>query len=214
MKLEPIRDDESDRNLFEQMFCDPIHMKDLGGAQPREKVRLMHRISRYHCHSLNSIQVGSILAKQVSCMEQGKGWIYRIVPEEEDLKASCDGLTYNLEDRATLSKGVGTVCIWEGYWEERSVPIVEMGWGVVPRYQGRGFATQAVRLLLQMVERDKERRWGTVIHAFTSLNNAPSNSLCRKCRFGLVGESIVDYDGRPLISNHYEYDVKYCVDVL
>jgi len=42
MKLEPIRDDESDRDLFEQMFCDPIHMKDLGGAQPREKVRLMH----------------------------------------------------------------------------------------------------------------------------------------------------------------------------
>jgi hypothetical protein len=42
MKLEPIRDDESDRDLFEQMFCDPIHMKDLGGAQPREKVGLMH----------------------------------------------------------------------------------------------------------------------------------------------------------------------------
>jgi len=40
MKLEPIRDDESDRDLFERMFCDPIHMKDLGGPQPREKVRL------------------------------------------------------------------------------------------------------------------------------------------------------------------------------
>jgi len=45
MKLEPICDDESDRDLFERMFCDPIHMKDLGGAQPREKVRLMHLIA-------------------------------------------------------------------------------------------------------------------------------------------------------------------------
>lgn len=139
-------------------------------------------------------------------MEQGKGWIYRIVPEEEDLKALVD---CNSEERVSLSRGVGTVCVWEGYWEEHSIPIVEMGWGVVPRYQGRGFATHAVRLLLQMVEQDTERRWGTVIHAFTSLNNAPSNSLCRKCSFRLVGESTVDYDGFPLISNHYEYDVKY-----
>lgn len=218
MKLEPICDDESDRDLFERMFCDPIHMKDLGGAQPLEKVRLMHLIAVSLVHltllllgmsfisSPPSFQVGSILAKQVSCMEQGKGWIYRIVPEEEDLKALVD---CNPEERATFSKGVGTVCVWEGYWEEHSVPIVEMGWGVVPRYQGRGFGTQAVRLLLQMVEHDTERRWGSAIHAFTSLNNAPSNSLCRKCSFRLVGESTVDYEGCPLISNHYEYDVKY-----
>lgn len=38
MKLVPIND--QDLLLFESMFCDPIHMLDLGGVQPKEKVRL------------------------------------------------------------------------------------------------------------------------------------------------------------------------------
>ena len=137
-------------------------------------------------------------------MSSGKGWVYKIVPEEDDL-----GVGYSAEDMVLLANGVGTVCIWEGYWEQHSLPIVEMGWGVLPKYQGRGFATQAVRLLLQLVEQDSDRRWGTVIHAFTSLDNGPSNSLCRRCNFRCMGESAVDYDGRPLVTNHYEYDVMY-----
>jgi len=100
-------------------------------------------------------------------MEKGDGWIYKIVPEEGDLEVDCIP-----DDRTALAKGVGTVCIWEGYWEEHSVRIVEMGWGVVPKYQGRGFASLAVRLLLQMVERDTDQRWAlsyTPLHHWTTL---------------------------------------------
>jgi hypothetical protein len=36
MKLVPVSKD--DLALYESMFCDPVHMADLGGVQPREKV--------------------------------------------------------------------------------------------------------------------------------------------------------------------------------
>ena len=42
MKLVPVSTD--DLTLFESMFCDPKHMADLGGVQPREKVRISNKI--------------------------------------------------------------------------------------------------------------------------------------------------------------------------
>jgi RimJ/RimL family protein N-acetyltransferase len=78
--------------------------------------------------------------------------------------------------------------------------ISEAGWSVLPEHQGRGYASGALRLLLQRAREDS--RWGA-IHAFPGVTNGPSNALCRKFGFALVGEETVDYGGRSLRCNHW-----------
>lgn len=93
---------------------------------------------------------------------------------------------------------VGTIGVWASEWEQE--PISETGWMVLPEHQGKGFASAALALLL---ERERaERRWGD-IHAFPGATNAPSNALCRKFGFELVGEGDADYAGRHFPVNHW-----------
>lgn len=123
--------------------------------------------------------------------------MFKVVPEQEDLPA--DG-SLTLEQ---VSKGVGTVNMWEGSWEDK--PATEMGWGIAPAFQGHKFGTKAVKLLLEMAV--ESGRWGTV-HVFTSTTNIPSNKLCKACGFVSQGEEKVDYDGRDLFTTHYTYDTQ------
>lgn len=127
-------------------------------------------------------------------MTSGKGWVYKVVPEEEDLPE--DG-SLTLE---AVSRGVGTVNIWSGSWNDQ--PVTEMGWGIAPTFQGRGFGTKAVSLVLSMAVADG--RWGP-IHVFTSTTNKASIAMCKACGFVLKGEETVDYDGRELHTNHYVF---------
>ena len=133
-------------------------------------------------------------------METNKGWVYKIIPEEEDLIGKC-----TVFSKEELLLGVGTVCIWEGFWEEHNQSIIEIGWGVAPKYQGNGFGSTAVQLILTLAKQDPSNKWGSTIHAFTKTTNIASNRLCEKCGFVFVGESDIDYSGRLLKSNHYEY---------
>lgn len=127
-------------------------------------------------------------------MTSGKGWLYKVVPEHEDL----EGISLTLEE---VSKGVGTVSIWQGDWKDQ--PVTEMGWGIAPPFQGNKFAKKAVTLLLDMAVADG--RWGT-IHVFTSTTNTASVALCKSCGFEYQGEETVDYDGRDLVTYHYTYE--------
>lgn len=176
MKLVPIS--LSDLPLYEKSFGDPVYMAELGGIQPPDKIP-------------------GILARQVACNEKDSGWVLKMVPTEEDVEEG------ELDRDPELSLGVGTVCVWGG--EFQGEPCTEMGWGVITKYQNRGFATKGVRLML---EKAKENgRWG-MIHVFTSTTNVASNAMCRTLGFELLGETDIDYDGRPLHSNHYQYDAR------
>lgn len=127
-------------------------------------------------------------------MESDRGWVYKIVPEAEDIAGS----SLSEDD---VSAGVGTVGIWAGSWKDQ--PATEICWGVAPRFQGNKFGKKAVNLILQMAVKDG--RWGTV-HVFTSTTNTASNALCVSCGFVFQGEEVVDYDGRDLYTNHYTYE--------
>jgi len=83
---------------------------------------------------------------------------------------------------------VGNVNLWERDWQGR--PVYEMGWGIVPEYQGRGLATAAVTEAIE-VARSSGRR--DAIHAFPSVENPPSNAICRKCGFELIGAVPFEY---------------------
>lgn len=93
---------------------------------------------------------------------------------------------------------VGSLNLWDSEWEGE--PLSEAGWMVLPEHQGRGYATAALRLMLERAR--AERRWGD-IHAFPGATNAASNALCRKLGFELVDGGDADYAGRRFPVNHW-----------
>jgi RimJ/RimL family protein N-acetyltransferase len=97
---------------------------------------------------------------------------------------------------------VGAIGIWDS--TITGSPIHEVGWMVLPEFQGRGIASRA---LATIVERARSEPRFTRIHAFPGVTNAPSNALCRRAGFVHTEESEVEFRGRPLRVNHWELDV-------
>jgi RimJ/RimL family protein N-acetyltransferase len=95
-------------------------------------------------------------------------------------------------------EGVGTIGIWPK--ELGGTTIHETGWMVLPAQQGRGVASAALGLLLERVR--AEPRFESV-HAFPAVTNAPSNALCRKFGFSLLGAADFTYRGRTLRCHHW-----------
>jgi RimJ/RimL family protein N-acetyltransferase len=77
----------------------------------------------------------------------------------------------------------GSVTLWSH--DEDSEPVTEIGWMVLPEFQGRGLAKRAVRMLLELARDDG--RWG-LVHAFPATANSPSNGICRSLGFRFAGE--------------------------
>jgi RimJ/RimL family protein N-acetyltransferase len=102
-------------------------------------------------------------------------------------------------------EGVG----WLGYWDHEEADgslAWETGWSVRREYQGRGIATAAMRLAFEQMRHDGNRRY---VHATTTVDNAPSNALCRKLGFELVGP--IDYEyppGNAVHGNDWRFDLK------
>ena len=99
--------------------------------------------------------------------------------------------------------GAGTVCIWKHH--EAGVSINEIGWMVLPRFQGRGLASGAVRAILD--DARATGRWD-VIHAYPGVTNAPSNRICEKTGFQKLEQVDIEYAGRPLRCNHWVIDLR------
>jgi RimJ/RimL family protein N-acetyltransferase len=120
--------------------------------------------------------------RRVETVAQGDWW-FVIVPDESTAPA-------------------GTIGIWDSTWQDS--PIHEVGWMVLPAFQGRGIASGALSLLLERAR--SEPRFERV-DAFPGVTNGPSNALCRKFGFSHTEESEVEFRGRPLKVNHWELDV-------
>lgn len=75
---------------------------------------------------------------------------------------------------------------------------------ILPEFQGRGIASQAVREVLEKVR--LERMFGQ-IHAFPAVTNGPSNKICEKNGFTNLGEREFEFAGRSLRCNHWRIDL-------
>lgn len=128
------------------------------------------------------------VTRHVEATAAGEMWIFMIVPDE-----------------TVPAVVAGTVTLYSG--TDEAVPVSEIGWMVLPEFQGRGLGKAAVHGLLQQAAR--EDRWGTV-HARTSVSNAPSNGICRSLGFTFLGEQDVVYRGRTFRSNHWQIDPHAC----
>jgi RimJ/RimL family protein N-acetyltransferase len=120
----------------------------------------------------------------VQDVASGAAWIKMIVPSD---------------DQPDVVAGSVTLWTHDVYGE----PLSEIGWMVLPEFQGHGLAKLAVRRLLEMAR--EEARWGQV-HAFPAVTNAPSNGICRSLGFRLVEELEVVFAGVDLRTNHWVID--------
>ena len=97
---------------------------------------------------------------------------------------------------------VGHVCIWDH--DEDGERINEIGWMVLPEFQGRGLGRDAARAILDKARR--EHRFD-VVHAFPGATNAPSNAICRALGFERLEDKDIEFQGRPLRANHWRIDL-------
>lgn len=90
-----------------------------------------------------------------------------------------------------------------GYWEDED--RYEIGWAVIPAFQGRGLAAAAVSLALD----DAAARGGfDTMTACPGVANTPSNELARRLGFELVGEETIEYPaGTFMQANRWTYDL-------
>jgi RimJ/RimL family protein N-acetyltransferase len=93
----------------------------------------------------------------------------------------------------------GNVGYWESEWKGQKG--WEMGWFVLPEFQRRGIATAATRLAIDRIAKLNRER---LIFAFPSVDNHPSNAVCKKLGFTIAEEVKSEYppaSGRFLQSN-------------
>jgi RimJ/RimL family protein N-acetyltransferase len=101
-------------------------------------------------------------------------------------------------------EGVG----WVGFWERahRGETVYEMGWSVLPAFQGRGIAGRATALALDAARAAGGPRF---VHASPDIDNAPSNAICRKAGFELLGAFDGEYPpGTPRRLNDWRFDLR------
>jgi RimJ/RimL family protein N-acetyltransferase len=100
-------------------------------------------------------------------------------------------------------RSAGSVGYWEKTWREQEV--WEMGWSVLPEFQGQGLATKGVVAVLEYARGEGAHRFA---HAFPSVDNTPSNALCRKLGFMLLGETKFEYPpGHFMRVNDWQFNL-------
>lgn len=120
----------------------------------------------------------------------------------ERLPESGAGRIFKIVDDET-GEGVGSVGYWDKKWRDQDV--YETGWHVLPAFQGRGIAVEATRQAIARAKSDGKHRY---LHAFPSVENAPSNAICRKLGFTLLGEYDFEYPpGNWLRCNDWRLDL-------
>ena len=100
-------------------------------------------------------------------------------------------------------EGVG----WVGYWERewQGDEVYEIGWAVIPAFQGRGIAGSATREALSLARAEQDRRY---VHAYPSVENEPSNAICRKVGFTLLGAYDFEFPkGNWMRCNDWRFDL-------
>ena len=94
----------------------------------------------------------------------------------------------------TERAAAGSIGYWQKEWQGQYV--WETGWSVLPEFQGQGIATRAIAKIVEQARSERKYR---SLHAFPSVDNAPSNAICRKAGFTLQGQFDFEYPpGHPL----------------
>ena len=102
----------------------------------------------------------------------------------------------------------GAAVGWVGYWELtwRDDQVYEIGWSVLPGFQGQGIGSLAAGQAILLARADHRHRF---LHAFPSVDNEPSNAICRKLGFTLLEECEFEYPpGNFMQVNDWAIDLR------
>jgi RimJ/RimL family protein N-acetyltransferase len=100
-------------------------------------------------------------------------------------------------------EGCGSVGFWEREWRGRTV--YEVGWSVIPSFQGRGIAVAATTMVLARARESGEHRF---VHAFPAVDNPASNAICRRLGFTLLEVCRFEYPpGNWMQCNDWQFDL-------
>ena len=143
-----LRDVElADLPAYLRMRCDPVMMAGLGGPLPADG--MSDKVRR---------DVERVLADDQ--------WIKMIVlGGDRGDRGDRGGHSGHGGDGGAGGDGAatgvvaGTVTLWTHEHEAAGAPYSEIGWMVLPEFQGRGLAKRAVRMLLELARDDG--RWGS-----------------------------------------------------
>jgi RimJ/RimL family protein N-acetyltransferase len=124
------------------------------------------------------------LRRDVAATAADQQWVLVVLPEDAD------------------GEPAGTVAVWRH--ESHAAPVEEIGWMILPRFQGQGVGTAAVRAVLDSAR--ETGRWREV-HAFPPVTNERSNAMCRRMGFTLIGAHDYEFRGRPLRCNDWVLDL-------
>jgi RimJ/RimL family protein N-acetyltransferase len=114
--------------------------------------------------------------------------------------AAHEGRVFRVE--SPTGDTVGTVSFVPT--EHEGEPIFEVGWGVLPEHQRRGWATASVRALLAHLAALPPAHRRPAVHAFPRVANVASNAVCRAVGFTLIAETVHEYPpGRHHASNNW-----------
>ena len=121
-----------------------------------------------------------------------------------ELPGTGAGEMFTIVDADTGDR-VGSI----GYWDRESDEgeVFETGWAVLPEFQGRGIASTATA---QLIERLREARKRQYLYAYPSVDNAPSNAICRKLGFDLIESAEFEYpkgSGNVMTCNNWRLDL-------
>jgi RimJ/RimL family protein N-acetyltransferase len=98
---------------------------------------------------------------------------------------------------------VGSVGYWDKTWRDEEV--YETGWMILPKYAGRGLATQAALAVISLAREEGKHRF---LHAFPNVENAASNAVCRNAGFSNLGEYTFEYPkGQWMRCNDWRIDL-------
>jgi RimJ/RimL family protein N-acetyltransferase len=125
----------------------------------------------------------------------------KVQRDAEAAAADVSWIKMIVPDPDTPDVVAGSVVLWSHAPEGEQ--FSEIGWMVLPEFQGRGLAKAATRMLLERARDDG--RWGEV-HAFPGVTNAPSNGICRSLGFTLIGQRDITSFHGILHANHWLID--------
>jgi RimJ/RimL family protein N-acetyltransferase len=124
----------------------------------------------------------------------------KIAERQQRYEAPGSGM-FKIVDVAS-GEGCGSVGFWEKEWRERTV--YEVGWLVLPAFQGRGIARTATALVLERARAGEHQ----FVHAFPAVDNAASNAICRKLGFTLLEARRFEYPpGHWMDCNDWQLDL-------
>jgi RimJ/RimL family protein N-acetyltransferase len=101
------------------------------------------------------------------------------------------------------SPAIGIIGWWESEWHDQGVQ--EAGWAVLTAHQGRGYAAEALRLLVRDAAEHGDK---ALLVANPRVDNAASNAICERVGFSFRGEEDDEYPpGRPIRTNVWTFDL-------